>query len=142
MAKTRQVTASFAFVNENQNNNITRFGTHFPWSDSNAYIDLPFGNRVSGNWGGNTNEFFAWTFRSSTTAGITLERNGVPLLSGPNRANTPPLKRWTIGSNYNGSGSFWKADLQAFFVFDKVLDTTQRAEFFQFIQDEYGVLMP
>lgn len=142
VARTRQVTNSYAFVNENQNNLTTRFGTHFPWSDNNAYIDLPLGNRVSGNWGGNTAEFFAWTFRSSTTAGIALERNGVPLLSGPNRANTPPLKRWTIGANYVGSGSFWKADLQAFFVFDKVLDTTQRAEFFQFIQDEYGVLMP
>jgi hypothetical protein len=142
VAKTRVVSNSFAFVNENEGNSITRFGTHFPWSDNRAYIDLPLGNRVSGNWGGNTTDFFAWTFRSSTTAGIALERNGIPLLSGGNRANTPPLKRWTIGSGYAGTNNFWKADMQAFFVFDKVLDATQRAEFFQFVQDEYGVVMP
>lgn len=141
VAKTRQITNSFAFVNENQLN-TSRFGSHFPWGDNNAYIDLPMANRVFGNWGGNTTDFFAWTFRSSTTAGIALERNGIPLLSGGNRANTPPLKRWTIGSNYAGTTEYWKADVQAFFVFDKVLDSTQRSEFFQFIQDEYGVLMP
>lgn len=141
VAKTRQVTASFAFVNENQLNG-SRFGSHFPWSDNNAYIDLPMANRVYGNWGGNITNFFAWTFRSSTTAGIALERNGVPMLSGGNRANTPPLKRWTIGSNYGGTTEYWKADMQAFFVFNKVLDTTQRAEFFRFIQTEYGVVMP
>ncbi len=140
VAKTREVTASFAFVNENQANG-NRYGSHFPWSDNNAYIDLPMNNRISGNWGGNITDFFAWTFRSSTTAGIALERNGLPLLSGGNRANTPPLKRWAIGSNYTGAGEFWKADMQAFFVFNKVLDATQRAEFFRFIRDEYGVVM-
>lgn len=141
VAKTRQVTNSFAFVNENQGNS-NRFGTHFPWGNGNAYIDLPIGNRMNGPWGGNTTDFIAWTFRGSTTQGKALERDGDEILNAGNRTLSPPLKKWTIGANYAGSSNHWKADMQAMFVFDKVLDAQQRADFFQYIEDEYGVTMP
>lgn len=140
IAKTRSVTTSFAFVNENQANS-NRFGTHFPWSDNKAYVDLPIGNRLSGNWGGDINNFFAWTFRGSTTQGISLERNGTQILSAGNRTLTPPLKKWTIGAKYSGDANFWQADFVALFVFDKVLSSTQRADFFDFISDQYGITM-
>jgi hypothetical protein len=140
IAKTREVTSSFAFVNENQANG-DRYGTHFPWSNGNAYIDLTMENRMSGPWGGNTTDFFAWTFRSSTTEGKALERNGVEILNAGNKSNTAALKKWSIGSNYAGSGNFWKADMQAMFVFDKVLSASQRADFFAYIESEYGVAM-
>jgi hypothetical protein len=141
VAKTRQVTNSFAFVNENQGNG-NRYGAHFPWGNSNAYIDLPMGNRMSGPWGGNTTDFIAWTFRASTTQGKALERDGDEILTAGNRTLNPPLKKWTIGSDYAGAGTFWKADMQAMFVFDKVLDAQQRSDFFQYLEDEYGVTMP
>ena len=140
VAKTRQVTNSFAFVNENQLN-ADRYGSHFPWGNSNAYIDLTMGDRMYGAWGGNTTDFFAWTFRSSTTQGKALERNGVEILNAGNKANTAPLKKWTIGSDYAGNGTFWKADMQAIFVFDKVLSNSQRIDFFAYIEAEYGVDM-
>lgn len=140
VAKTRQVTNSFCFVNENQANN-DRYGSHFPWGNGNAYVDLTMGNRFSGPWGGNTTDFFAWTFRSSTTQGKALERNGVEILNAGNKTNTAALKRWTIGSDYAGAGTYWKADLQAIFVFDKVLTTSQRADFFTYLENEYGVEM-
>ena len=140
IAKTRQVTDSFAFVNENEGNG-NRYGSHFPWGDGNAYIDLTMRGRMYGAWGGNITDFFAWTFRSSTTQGKALERNGVEILNAGNKSNTAALKRWTIGSNYSGSGTFWKADMQAIFVFEKVLSPAQRADFFAYIQAEYGVVM-
>ncbi|MFT6632110.1 MAG: hypothetical protein ACJAS4_002072 [Bacteriovoracaceae bacterium] len=141
IAKTREITNSFAFVNENQGNN-NRYGTHFPWGNGNAYIDLPMGNRMSGPWGGNTDDFIAWTFRASTTQGKALERDGDEILAGGNRTLNPPLKKWTIGSDYAGTSKYWKADLQAMFVFEKILDAQQRADFFQYVEDEYGVVMP
>lgn len=140
IAKTRAVTNSFAFVNENQGNN-DRYGSHFPWGNGHAYVDLTMGNRMSGPWGGNTTDFFAWTFRSSTTQGKALERNGVEILNGGDKTNTAPLKKWTLGSNYAGNTSFWKADMQAIFVFDKVLTNSQRIDFFAYIEAEYGVDM-
>lgn len=140
VAKTRQVTNSFAFVNENQGNN-DRFGSHFPWGNGNAYVDLTMGNRMYGAWGGNTTDFFAWTFRGSTTQGKALERNGVEILNAGNRTLTPALKKWTIGSDYAGNGTYWKADMQAIFVFDKVLTASQRTDFFTYLEDEYGVEM-
>lgn len=140
IAKTRQVTNSFTFVNENEGNS-NRYGSHFPWGNGNAYVDLTMGNRFNGPWGGNTTDFFAWTFRSSTTQGKALERNGVEILNAGNKTNTAALKRWTIGSNYAGSGTYWKADMQAIFVFDKVLTNSQRLDFFNYIETEYGVDM-
>ena len=140
VAKTRQVTNSFAFVNENQGNN-NRYGSHFPWGNGVAYVDLTMGNRMQGAWGGNTTDFFAWTFRSSTTQGKALERNGVQILTAGNKTNTAPLKKWTLGSNYNGVGNLWQADMQAIFVFNKVLSSSQRSDFFQYIELEYGVQM-
>lgn len=141
VAKTRQITNSFAFVNENQGN-TNRYGTHFPWGDGTAYVDLTIQNRFSGAWGGNTSDFFAWSFRSSTTQARSLQRNGVTILSAGNKTNTAPLKKWTIGSRYAGSGEFWKADMQAIFVFNKILTAQQRLDFFQYVEDEYGVSMP
>lgn len=140
VAKTRQVTNSFAFVNENQGNN-NRYGSHFPWGNGNAYIDLTMGDRMYSSWGGNTTDFFAWTFRSSTTQGKALERNGVEILNAGNKTNTAALKKWTIGSDYAGTSTFWQADMQAIFVFNKVLSNSQRLDFFQYIQSNYGVTM-
>jgi hypothetical protein len=140
VAKTRSISNSFAFVNENQLNN-DRYGAHFPWSDSTAYIDLPMGNRRSGPWGGNLTNFFAWTFRSSTTKGIVLERNGTAMITAANKTNTAALKKWTIGSSYAGNMEFWQADLQAIFVFSKTLDPAQRDDFFDYIHTSFGVTM-
>jgi hypothetical protein len=100
------------------------------------------GNRMNGAWGGNTTDFFAWTFRSSTTQGKALERDGITILTAGNRSLTPPLKKWSIGSQYSGTGNYWKADMQAIFVFAKVLNPLQRQDFFDFVEGEYGVVMP
>lgn len=51
VARTRQVTNSFTFVNENEGNS-NRYGSHFPWGNGIAYVDLTMGNRFSGAWGG------------------------------------------------------------------------------------------
>ncbi len=142
IAKVNTVTASFAFCNENCLNATTRFGTHFPWSDNNAYIDLPFANRLFTNWGGNTTNFFAWTFRSSTTSGRALERNGVSIINGSNRANsTSPLKKWNLFGN-QGTTENWQADFVAIFIFEKVLTPGQRQLFFDYIETNYAVVMP
>ena len=139
VAKTRQISNSFAFSNENEGNG-GRYGTHFPWGNGTAYIDLPMANRIQGAWGGNITDFFAWTFRFSTTQGRALERDGTPVLSSGNKTGTQALKRWSIGSNYAG-GLIWKADVQAIFVFDKVLDLAQRNDFYDYIETNYGVTM-
>jgi hypothetical protein len=141
IAKVNVISDSFAFVNENEGDSTTRYGAHFPWGNGIAYVDLPMVDRISVAWGGNTTDILAWTFRGSTTQGRALERNGVSILTSGNKTNTAPLKKWSfLGStagNYN-----WDADFVAVFVFDKVLTSTQRQEFFNYIESNYGVIMP
>jgi hypothetical protein len=140
IAKANVISNSFAFVNENQGNG-NRYGTHFPWSDGNAYVDLPMGNRVNVAWGGNLTDIIAWTFRASTTQGRALQRNGVSIISTTNKVITAALKKWSFFGNITG-GENWNADFVAVFVFDKVLTTTQRQEFYNYIESNYGVIMP
>lgn len=143
IAKVNSTPNSFAFCNENCGTFAARFGAHFPWSDGRAYVDLPgSGDRISTNWGGNTTDFFAWTFRSSTTNGRVLERNGIPIITQTNRTDsTRPLKKWNFFGNH-GTTSNWQADFVAVFVFDKILTTGQRQVFFDYIETNYGVVMP
>lgn len=140
ISRTRNISNSFAFVNENQNNN-QRYGSHFPWGNGQAYVDLTMRDRFNGNWGGNTLDFFAWTFRTSTNFNGVLERNGLEILTGSLKSNTPPLKKWTFGSRYDGTGEYWQADIQSIFVFNKALTNSQRDKLFEFIENNYGINM-
>jgi VCBS repeat-containing protein len=142
IAKAISTPNSFVFCNENCTTLAARFGSHFPWSDGNAYVDLPGANRIQTAWGGNTTNFFAWTFRSSTTNGRVLERNGVPIITQGNRTDsTRLLKKWNFFGNAT-NGENWNADFVAVFVFDKILTPGQRQVFFNYIETNYGVVMP